>query len=280
MPELPEVETIVRVLRDGTGIYNTSIIGCKVTNGHVLWERTLATPGLKQFNEQVIGQTIKSLSRRGKFLVFTLSDYTLLIHLRMSGDMRVENSQDENGKPKLFKTHDRLSLEFNNGQRLVFKDTRKFGRTWLVKDPAEILSGLGHEPLDKGFTQKLFFEMLHSRRRQLKPLLMDQHFLAGLGNIYTDEALHLARLNPLQPSDQVTEEASGQLLDAIRNVLTEGIRRNGASIDWVYRGGDFQNHFRVYGRTGGACPNCGTPIERLVVGQRGTHICPQCQRLS
>jgi formamidopyrimidine-DNA glycosylase len=279
MPELPEVETIARALRDGTGIYNTSIIGCKVTNVYVLWERTLATPGLKQFNEQVIGQTIQALARRGKFLVFLLTDYTLLIHLRMSGNMRVENSQDENGKPKLFETHDRLALEFNNGQRLVFKDTRKFGRTWLVKDPAEILSGLGHEPLDKGLTQKLFFEMLHSRRRQLKPLLMDQHFLAGLGNIYTDEALHLARLNPLQPSDQITEEASGQLLDAIRSVLTEGIRRNGASIDWVYRGGDFQNHFRVYGRTGGPCPTCGTPIERLVVGQRGTHICPQCQRL-
>jgi formamidopyrimidine-DNA glycosylase len=279
MPELPEVETIARTLRDGTGIYNTSIIGCKVTKVHVLWERTITTPNPKLFAKQVVGQNIRSLSRRGKFLVFTLSDYTLLIHLRMSGDLRVESTHDEKGKPRLFETHDRLALEFNNGQRLVFKDTRKFGRAWLVKDPAEILSGLGPEPLDKTLTQNHFFEMLHSRRRQLKPLLMDQHFLAGLGNIYTDEALHLARLNPLQSSDQVTEEASGKLLDAIRSVLTEGIRRNGASIDWVYRGGDFQNHFRVYGRTGGPCPNCGTPIERLVVGQRGTHICPQCQRL-
>jgi formamidopyrimidine-DNA glycosylase len=109
---------------------------------------------------------------------------------------------------------------------------------------------------------------------------MDQRFLAGLGNIYTDEALHLAKLHPLASSDQVTQEESAHLLAAIREVLSEGIRRNGASIDWVYRGGDFQNHFRVYGRAGDPCPNCGTPIERLVVGQRGTHICPLCQRSS
>ena len=102
--------------------------------------------------------------------------------------------------------------------------------------------------------------------------------MAGLGNIYTDEALHLARLHPLAVSDQITQEESARLLAAIREVLSEGIRRNGASIDWVYRGGDFQNHFRVYGRAGSPCPNCGTPIERLVVGQRGTHICPNCQR--
>ena len=120
--------------------------------------------------------------------------------------------------------------------------------------------------------------MLHRRSRQLKPLLMDQRFIAGLGNIYTDEALHLAKLHPLAVSDQLTREESARLLAAIREVLGEGIRRNGASIDWVYRGGDFQNYFSVYGRAGSPCPNCGTPIERLVVGQRGTHICPNCQR--
>jgi formamidopyrimidine-DNA glycosylase len=278
MPELPEVETIARVLRDGTGDYQTSIIGCQVIGVQLLWERTLATPDPKQFTEKIVGQTIRSLSRRGKFLVFSLTVHTLLIHLRMSGDMRVESACDDTGKPKPFKKHDRLALEFNNGQRLVFNDTRKFGRAWLVKDSAEVLSGLGPEPLNNSLTPDTFFSMLHNRRRQLKPLLMDQHFMAGLGNIYTDEALHLARLHPLALSDQVTQEESARLLTAIREVLNEGIRRNGASIDWVYRGGDFQNHFRVYGRAGDPCPNCGTPIERLVVGQRGTHICPNCQR--
>jgi len=279
MPELPEVETITRLLRDGTGIYNTSIIGCQITGALLLWERTLAAPSPKQFIEQMIGQTILSLSRRGKFLVFSLLDYTLLIHLRMSGDMRVESVKNDLGKPKSFEKHDRLALEFNNGQRLVFNDTRKFGRAWLVKDPAEVLGNLGPEPLDNALTPGTFFSRLHARRRQLKPLLMDQRFLAGLGNIYTDEALHLAKLHPLASSDQVTPEESARLLAAIREVLGEGIRCNGASIDWVYRGGDFQNHFRVYGRAGAPCPNCGTLIERLVVGQRGTHICPKCRRL-
>jgi formamidopyrimidine-DNA glycosylase len=120
--------------------------------------------------------------------------------------------------------------------------------------------------------------MLHRRSRQLKPLLMDQGFVAGLGNIYTDEALHLARLHPLALSEQITPGQSARLLAAIREVLGEGIRRNGASIDWVYRGGGYQNHFRVYGRRGSPCLVCGTPIQRLVVGQRGTHICPNCQQ--
>ena len=278
MPELPEVETIARVLRDGSGDYQTSIIGCQVTRADLLWERTLAAPAPGKFQELIIGQTIRSLSRRGKFLVFSLTDLTLLIHLRMSGDMRVESACADAGEPRPFEKHDRLALEFNNGQRLVFNDTRKFGRAWLVKDPAEVLGGLGPEPLDDLLTPDTFFDMLHTRSRQLKPLLMDQSFIAGLGNIYTDEALHLAKLHPLALSDQITQEASARLLTAIREVLGEGIRRNGASIDWVYRGGDFQNHFSVYGRAGSPCPVCGTPIERLVVGQRGTHICPNCQR--
>ena len=277
MPELPEVETITRLLRDGSGDYQNSIIGCQVARADLLWERTLAAPASGKFHELIVGQTIQSLMRRGKFLVFSLLDYTLLIHLRMSGDMRMESARNDLGKPKSFKKHDRLALEFNNGQRLVFNDTRKFGRAWLVKNPSEVLGNLGPEPLDNALTPGTFFSRLHARRRQLKPLLMDQCFLAGLGNIYTDEALHLAKLHPLASSDQVTQEESARLLAAIREVLSEGIQRNGASIDWVYRGGDFQNHFRVYGRTGEPCPVCGTAIERITVGQRGTHFCPRCQ---
>ena len=120
--------------------------------------------------------------------------------------------------------------------------------------------------------------MLTGRSRQLKPLLLDQTFLAGLGNIYTDEALHLAKLHPLRRSDTLSLLEAQCLLAAIRSILCEGIARNGASIDWVYRGGDFQNHFRVYGREDQPCPACGTPITRLVVGQRGTHVCIHCQK--
>ena len=163
------------------------------------------------------------------------------------------------------------------GVRLVFSDPRKFGRVWLVDDPQAVLGRLGPEPFDPHLTAEEFHRRLQQRHRQIKPLLMDQAFLAGLGNIYTDEALHMARIHPLLLSDQITLAESALLIESIRIVLKEGVFRNGASIDWVYRGGDFQNHFRVYQRTGEPCPVCGTPIARMVVGQRGTHYCPHCQ---
>ena len=277
MPELPEVETIARFLREGSGKSITGLPGSHIEACQVLWQRALANQQPEEFSRRIIGQTIVSISRRGKFLVFTLSHDSLLIHLRMSGDMIVENALDEQDRPLPLRKHDRLVLNFSSGRRLAFNDTRKFGRVWLTENPQEILSGLGPEPLDPSLTAQTFHAMLNEHGRQLKPLLMDQSFLAGLGNIYTDEALHLAKLHPLRRADQLTPEEAERLLNAIRSVLAEGIRRNGASIDWVYRGGDFQNHFRVYQRTGEACPDCGTPIQRLVVGQRGTHICPRCQ---
>jgi formamidopyrimidine-DNA glycosylase len=138
---------------------------------------------------------------------------------------------------------------------------------------------LGPEPLGTNFTAAWLHNELHKRRRQLKPLLLDQTFLAGLGNIYSDEALHMAKLHPLAASDSVTARQAEALHEAIHNVLNEGIRRNGASFDWVYRGGEFQNYFRVYGRTGEKCPVCGTEIKRILVGQRSTHYCPKCQKL-
>ena len=149
-----------------------------------------------------------------------------------------------------------------------------------VADAEEITGGLGPEPLSAEFTAQWLAKALHGRHRQIKPLLLDQTFLAGLGNIYADEALNLAKLHPLTPADTLTFEQAERLLESIRRVLKDGIQRNGASIDWVYRGGDFQNYFRVYQRTGEPCPVCGTPIARIVVGQRGTHYCPHCQVLT
>jgi len=279
MPELPEVETIARCLREGEALYPTTLIGCRVAHAEVLWARTLADLTPEAFAERIQGQSIKSIDRRGKFLVFQLSTDTMLVHLRMSGDLRMEAALDCQGRSAPLQKHDRLILAFDCGQCLVLNDPRKFGRIWLVKDPDAVLCRLGPEPLDPQLTHDRFFSMLHQHKRRLKPLLMDQSFLAGLGNIYTDEALHQAKLHPCQHSDQVPPDAADRLLAAIRTVLHEGILRNGASIDWVYRGGDFQNHFQVYGRSGEPCPVCGTPIQRMVVGQRGTHICPTCQPL-
>jgi formamidopyrimidine-DNA glycosylase len=189
----------------------------------------------------------------------------------MSGDLRVEPETDPVQK------HDRLILHFQDGMRLVFNDTRKFGRVWLASDPEAILADLGPEPLDPGLTDEIFYQRLNRLHRQIKPLLLDQSFLAGVGNIYSDEALHLAGIHPLTPSNQISAPKAASLLAAVREVLEEGIRRNGASIDWVYRGGDFQNHFRVYQRSGEACLTCGTAVERRQIGQRSTHFCPVCQ---
>ena len=170
-----------------------------------------------------------------------------------------------------------MSAVFEDGTRLAFNDTRKFGRVWLVVDPLIVLGDLGPEPLAEEFTPQEFHRMLQAYRRQLKPLLLDQTFIAGLGNIYTDEALHLAKIHPLTISNSLDVSQSRRLWSSIRQVLEEGIERQGASIDWVYRGGDFQNYFRVYQRTGDPCPVCGSPIQRILVGQRGTHFCEICQ---
>ncbi len=270
MPELPEVETIARILRTGSP-NSPALLGLRVTQAQIFWDRTLAASSPQAFSSDIPGQLIQEIGRRGKFLLFNLSRSSVLFHLRMSGDLLVERS-DASPNP-----YCRLLLDFEDGYRLAFNDPRKFGRVWLVSDPQTVLAGLGPEPLGDEFTPERLHQDLLAKRRQLKPLLLDQRFIAGLGNIYTDEALHMARLHPLMLSNQVSVEQSLRLWESIRLVLEEGIRRNGASIDWVYRGGDFQNYFRVYQRTGQACQVCGTPVERIVVGQRGTHYCPQCQ---
>ncbi len=273
MPELPEVETIARQLCKGTAD-QPSIVGRRILGVDLRWERTLAEPSPQVFGSLLKGQLIEDVGRRGKFLVLRLNHEWLLFHLRMSGDLSVRSSASE---PAL---HDRLLLALDGDLVLAFNDARKFGRVWLVEEVDQVVGDLGPEPLDEGFTSADLFTRLHATRRQLKPLLIDQTFLAGLGNIYVDEALNLARLHPLAPSNSLTEQQAGQLLEAIRAVLQDGIRRNGASIDWVYRGGEFQNYFRVYQRTGLPCPACGTPIARIIVGQRGTHFCPHCQVFS
>jgi formamidopyrimidine-DNA glycosylase len=270
MPELPEVETIARNLRLGTEA-SPGLVGEIISSGRVLWERSLAFPGVSEFTKIVRGQRIEAISRRGKYLVFQLVEAVLLIHLRMSGDLLVESVN------KPIAPHYRLLLEFESGRRLAFNDPRKFGRVWLTPHPETVLGELGPEPLDEQFSAEDLYQRLQHKRRQLKPLLLDQNFLAGIGNIYADEALFLAQLHPLSLSSSLSQEQAAVLWSSIRRVLREGIERNGASIDWVYRGGDFQNYFRVYQRTAEACVRCGTPIQRIVLGQRGTHFCPVCQ---
>lgn len=277
MPELPEVETIVRRLRDGSPTF-PPVPGHTIQDLIITWDKIIAPPeNPASFKRQLIGKTILDVRRRGKFLHFPLDEGHLIGHLRMSGDMRMERKFSEQGEPHPIQAYDRVVINFRAPWRLVFVNVRKFGRMYFTPDPQSIFGDLGPEPLGAEFSLQEFGVQLHSHHRQIKPLLMDQHFVAGLGNIYTDEALFRAKIHPLCISDSLSQQEIQQLHHAIQTVLNEGIVQFGASLDWVYRGGEFQNYFKVYGRKEEPCPICGTPIEKISVGQRGTHFCPQCQ---
>lgn len=270
MPELPEVETIAQALKVGYG-GRPPLPGKRIESLSLRWPRHIAEPSISVFRRRTRGQTIHDVSRRGKYFVMPLDEGTLLVHLKMSGDLRITERQTARGR------FEHTILHLDGGWDLRFSDARKFGKVYLLADPDRILAPLGPEPLSPGFTPGVLGARLAQHDRQLKPLLLDQTFVAGLGNIYADEALHRAGLHPLRRSRSLTADEVGALWRGIRAALRQGIRHNGASIDWVYRGGDFQNHFRVYQRAGEACPVCGTTIVRTVIGQRSSHFCPRCQ---
>jgi len=274
VPELPEVETVARLIRP-------HLVGRHVTGTRVLWERSLGGRSRTAFARAVRGSRIERVGRRGKFVVMELGRASapggaLLVHLRMSGRLFVGDPAEDPG-PYL-----RVALDLDDGRRLAFVDVRKFGRFLFSPRPAEVLGRLGPEPLDAAFGADAFAAALRARRGALKPLLLDQGFVAGLGNIYVDEALHGAGLHPTMPAARVDDAGARRLHAAIRRTLRAAIAREGSSFDTFYRTpegrpGSYQDRFRVYGRQGEPCRTCGTPIERIVVGQRGTHVCPRCQ---
>lgn len=269
MPELPEVESIAQRLRMGTNAI--PLIGRKIIRVSLHWPRHIVQPSVSTFRRRIKNRIIKDIRRRGKYLIFELDDGFLMIHLRMSGDLTIVPVDQPDGP------YDHTIFYLDQPWQLKFSDARKFGLVYYLEDPGTVLDRLGPEPLNPTFTPTLFASMLKKHHRMLKPLLLDQTFLAGIGNIYADEALHYAGLHPKAPSDKLAPDQVEKLWHGIRSTLQEGLRQNGASIDWVYRGGNFQNHFRVYQRAGEPCPICSTIIERIVVGQRGTYICPHCQ---
>jgi formamidopyrimidine-DNA glycosylase len=266
MPELPEVETIVRQLRP-------ALTGRTLLGAEVRWARTVARPAARRLGSELAGRRITAVRRRGKFWILDLDDGRALVgHLRMTGRLHVGPAPDE--------SHARVIFALDRGERLVFSDVRKFGRLALVERLEQATGALGPEPLD--VQGDWLHAALRSRRRRLKPLLLDQAFLAGLGNIYVDESLHRARLHPLRSSASVTAAQAAALAAAIRETLARAIDADGSSFDTFYRTpegrpGAFQDQFAVYGRGGEACRACGARIRRLVVGQRGTHVCPRCQ---
>lgn len=270
MPELPEVETFVRALR-------APLVGRTIIAARNDWPRQIATPPPAELGERVAGRRIESVDRRGKYLVFALSDdETLIIHLKMTGHLSVVTAET----PADPYAH--TVFELDDGHELRFRDPRKFGRVYLVRDPAGVLGPLGPEPLVNDFTAEHLAAKLAGRKRVLKPLLLDQTFIAGIGNIYADEALFYARLRPTRRSDTLNEDDVAALYAAIRQVLALGIEREGASISTYVKAngemGDMQNAVAVFRRTGQSCFTCGGPIERIVLGGRSTHFCPNCQR--
>ncbi len=269
MPELPEVETIARGLQE-------LLIGRQFIGVRVGWENLVARPTVEEFKRGLVGQRILGVKRRGKYLVFTLSSGgSLIVHLRMTGRLLIKNADDELDK------HDHLIFELDDARELRFNEVRKLGRVYLVDNEDEVVGDLGPEPLDDDFTSADFAALLSGRRGMIKPLLLKQQFMAGVGNIYADEALFAARIHPERRADTLTAEEAEGLYHALRQVLRQGIENRGTTLtayrDAEGREGENQDYLRVFRRAGQPCPRCGTPIERTVVGGRGTYFCPKCQ---
>ena len=272
MPELPEVETTVRALRQ-------PLVGSEITAVTLLWPGNITNIDLAEFQARIRGGKITAVNRRGKYLLFPLStDDTLIIHLRMSGHLAVTSPETPLHK------HDRTIFQLADNRELRFRDQRKFGTINLVSNPNSILGKLGPEPLSADFTPELLNNRLKNRNRAMKTLLLDQTFIAGIGNIYADEALFYSSLHPLRSSNTLIPKEIKLLHNAIQRVLKLGIKREGASIDLYTKPdgtrGEMQNAVAVFRRTGEPCHKCGTPIERIKVSGRSTHFCPRCQPIT
>jgi formamidopyrimidine-DNA glycosylase len=282
VPELPEVETVARDLR---GL----ILDAMISGATCRWARTLRTHDPETIGPALAGRRILAVGRRGKQLLISLSNEAILtVHLKMTGQLFVVPAAAP------LDPHVRLVIGFEDGRELRFRDIRKFGRVGLYAvdratgeavveaGGAAVFAGTGPEPLDDAFSVRAFRRRLRARRGRLKPLLLDQSFLAGVGNIYADEALWAARLHPLRSAPTLRPADERRLYLAVRRILAEAIERRGSSIDdYTAPEGDgsMQERLLVYQRAGEACRRCGRPVRRIVVGGRATHFCSWCQRL-
>lgn len=275
MPELPEVETVARGLQ-------ARLPGAVIRHVDVLWDRTISYPEpAAEFSEQLAGSVVVRVGRRAKSVVLHLDDGRVLtVALRMTGALIVA----ARGAPP--DPHARVIFDLADGRQLRFRDPRKFGRIGLYpgrgrRRVADVFAHHGPEPLAGSFSAARLADRLRRRSARLKTLLLDQSFIAGVGNIYADEALWRARLHPLRRADTLTEAEVRRLHRAIRGALREGLAGGGASYrDYVDPDGEpglAAERMRVYRRTGERCPRCAHRIERIVVGQRATHFCPRCQ---
>jgi formamidopyrimidine-DNA glycosylase len=274
MPELPEVETVRRTLIE-------LVKGKTIDRVEVLWPKIIKKPEpLEQFKDALVGQTVLDVERRGKFLKFILSDYVLVSHLRMEGRYGLYSMDDP------FDKHTHVLFTFTDGTQLRYRDVRKFGTMHLFSPGEEEkelpLSQLGPEPFSEEFTPEHLRTKLSKTNRKVKVVLLDQGTVVGLGNIYVDEALFRAGIHPEREASSLKEDEAKVLHKEIVSTLKEAVDKGGSTIrSYVNSQGEigmFQLELFVYSRKGEQCKRCGTEIEKLVVGGRGTHICPNCQK--
>jgi formamidopyrimidine-DNA glycosylase len=267
MPELPEVETIKNELAPW-------VVGQSFTKVTILDDKLVCGGSTEEVRRGLIGQKIESLGRRGKYLIFHLSNgKSLIIHLRMTGSLLLN--------PKGVDHYARAVFHLSNGHRLVFSDRRRLGLIWLVDDAHTVVGKLGPEPLDKSFTPGILGRRLSRRHIPVKAALLDQGIVAGIGNMYADEALFAARIHPLRKADALSPREVQTLHNSIRKILKAAIGSKGASVDTYVRPegelGTAHFDFKVAHRGGEPCLVCGSTIERLPVQNRGTYFCPRCQ---
>ncbi|GBG95640.1 formamidopyrimidine-DNA glycosylase [Ligilactobacillus salitolerans] len=274
MPELPEVETVRRGL-------SALVIDKKVIGVDVIYPKIIVGDP-SEFKEQVSGRTISAIDRRGKYLLFRFSaDLTMVSHLRMEGKYSVKDAAVPLDK------HTHVVFNFDDGTQLRYNDVRKFGRMQLVETGMEkmlpSLQKLGPEPTPETFDAQAFYQALHRRKKAVKTALLDQTLVVGLGNIYVDEVLWQTKIHPETKCANITEQQALVLHDNIILELERAIAAHGTTVftftDANSHSGSFQNQLNVYGKKGEPCPRCQTPIQKIVVGQRGTHFCPHCQQV-
>jgi formamidopyrimidine-DNA glycosylase len=273
MPELPEVETVRRTL-------DPAVVGRRLESVEILDGRLVRPFDPLEVAMELEGEVVQRLERRGKYLIFRFeSGRVLLVHLRMTGSF-VHSDDSLPDDP-----YRRAVLRLDNGSDVGYRDVRRFG-TWLLLEPGELdaylAERLGDEPFSEAFTPRALGRRLEGRRAPVKAALLDQRSLAGMGNIYADEALWRARIHPLRPAGELEHAEIERLHAAVREALELGIARQGATLsDYRMPNGDsgaMQDEFEAYGREGEPCSRCGTPIAKIRAAGRGTWFCPRCQR--
>jgi formamidopyrimidine-DNA glycosylase len=273
MPELPEVETVRRSL--------LPLCGLAITGVSVTLPKLLQNISVEDFAESVKNKTIEDIGRRGKYLLFHLSGgYTMVVHLRMTGQLRYSD------KEELLPAHTHIVLSLSDSKELRYTDIRQFG-FWFFGPHAEAmaasrLNNLGPEPLEDDFSLALLQDMLKGRKGNVKAFLLNQQQIAGVGNIYADEALFGAAIHPSRTVDTLTEAEIASLWRSLRDVLAKGVSMRGTTfsdyVDGLGLSGSFQHELKVYARKGKPCSVCSAPIERTIVAGRGTHSCSICQK--